>query len=97
MKAKKFKAEIVPGHKESAVEVPFDPTQVWRTNPQSLWHGRRGHTVKGMLNGKEFKGVIVPRQRKFYLLIDKELERDAGVAPGDVVEVALEASASAKS
>ena len=52
--------------------------------------------LKAFLKGQAFEGVVVPRQRKFYLLIDKQLEHSAGVAAGDVVEVALEANSGAK-
>jgi hypothetical protein len=93
MKTKKFKAEVLSGHKENAVEVPFDPSEVWGVNPQPVRFGRRGHKVKGSLNGQKFEGFVVPRQKKFYLLIDEALELGAGVAAGDVVEVALAASA----
>ena len=92
MKTKKFKAEVLPGHKENAVEVPFNPSEVWGVDPQPLWRGRRGHTVKGKLNGRKFEGFIVPRQKKFFMLIDEALEQGAGVAAGDVVEVALQPS-----
>jgi len=29
VKRKKFKAEVLSGHKEQAVEVPFDPAKEW--------------------------------------------------------------------
>jgi hypothetical protein len=93
MKNKKFKAEVRSGHKEDAVEVPFDPTEVWGIEPKPLWRGRRGHVVKGRLNGRNFESFIVPRSKRFYMLIDEELERKAGVTVGDIVEVAVELSA----
>jgi hypothetical protein len=93
MKTKKFKAAVLSGHKENAVEVPFDPREVWGLDPQPVRPGRRGHKVKGRLNGREFESFVVPRQKRFYLLIDETIERKAGVAAGDVVEVALVASA----
>jgi hypothetical protein len=31
MKKKNFKAEVISGHKEDAVEVPFDPALEWGT------------------------------------------------------------------
>jgi hypothetical protein len=39
------------------------------------------------------KSFIVPRSKRFYMLIDEELERKARVTAGDIVEVAVEPSA----
>ena len=64
MKKKTFKAEVLPGHKEAAIEVPFNPAEIWAIEAQPLWHGRRGHAVKGRLNGRNFESFIVPRQKK---------------------------------
>jgi hypothetical protein len=90
MKKKSFKAEVQSGHKEAAVEVPFDPAQVWGLAPRPLWRGRRGHVVSGSLNGSRFEeSVIVPRSKKFFMLIDKEMEQAAGVSVGDIVSVAV--------
>jgi hypothetical protein len=41
----RFKAEVLSGHKEDAIEVPFDPALEWGISPKSLWRGRRGHLV----------------------------------------------------
>lgn len=91
MKKKIFKAEVLSGHKDHAVEVPFDPISAWGLPPQPIWRGRRGHVVRGTLNGFAFaESFIVPRQKKFYLVLDRELERAAGVGVGDRVTVALE-------
>lgn len=92
MKTKKFKAEVLSGHKEDAVEVPFDPSEVWGIDPQPLWHGRHGHRVQGSVNGVSFESFIVPRSKRFYLIIDEELERKTGIAEGDVIVVAVEAN-----
>jgi hypothetical protein len=90
MKKKKFKAEVLAGHKEDAVEVPFDPAQVWGVPPKLLWRGRRGHLVNATVNGFSFESSIVPRQKKFYLLIDAEAAKAAGVSNGVKVEVVVE-------
>ena len=86
MKKKTFKAEVVSGHKENAVEVPFDPALEWGILPKPLWRGRRGHAVNATVNGFTFVSSIVPRQKKFYLLIDAA----ADISAGNVVAVALE-------
>jgi hypothetical protein len=90
MKKRSFKAEVRSGHKEAAVEVPFDPAQVWGLPPRPLWRGRRGHVVTGSLNGSQFEeSVIVPRAKRFFMIIDAELQQAAGVSVGDMVDVAV--------
>jgi hypothetical protein len=63
-KARKFKTELLSGHQEDAVEVPFDPTTVWGAAPVPLWRGRKGYRVLATLNGVSFAGFIVRRQQK---------------------------------
>lgn len=89
---KKFKAEVMSGHKDSALEVPFDPTKEWGIEPKPLWRGRRGHAVNAIVNGFRFESSIVPRQKKFFMLIDRETAKAAGISEGSVVEVAVEPS-----
>jgi ribosomal protein L21E len=90
MKKTTFKAEVLSGHKEDAVEVPFDPAKEWGIPPKSLWRGRRGHVVNATVNGFSFESSIVPRQKKFYLLINGESERAARITDGDVVTVTVQ-------
>jgi hypothetical protein len=90
VKQKKFKAEVLSGHKENALEVPFDPAMEWGIPPKPLWRGRRGHSVNATVNGFSFEGSIVPRQKKFYLLIDVEAAKAAGVSDGGILEVVVE-------
>jgi hypothetical protein len=89
MKKKRFKAVVLSGHKEDAVEVPFDPALEWGLPPKPLWRGRRGHSVVATVNGFSFESVIVPRQKKFYLLIDDESRQAARVTDGMVIQVVL--------
>jgi hypothetical protein len=89
LKKKKFKAEVLSGHKEHALEVPFDPEREWGFAPKPLWRGRRGHLVSVKVNGS-FAGAIVPRQKRFYLLIEAEAGKAAGVSEGAVVQVTVE-------
>ena len=91
MAKKNFKAEVLSGHKENAIEVPFDPAKEWGVEPKPLWRGRRGHSVNATVNGFSFASSIVPRQKKFYLLIDAEAKKTARVEPGALVQVTLEA------
>jgi len=90
MKKKNFKAEVISGHKEDAVEVPFDPALEWGIPPKPLWRGRRGHFVNATVNGFSFESSIAPRQKKFYLLIDTEAGKAAGVSAGVLVRVAVD-------
>jgi hypothetical protein len=90
MKEKKFKAEVLSGHKEDAVEVPFDPVKEWGIAPKPMWRGRRGHFVNATLNGFSFESSIVPRQKKFYMLIDADAKQAARVSEGAIVQVAVE-------
>jgi hypothetical protein len=90
MKKEKFTAELLLGHKGAAVEVPFDPAEMWAIAARPLWPGRRGHTVRGELNGVSFGSVIVPRSRKFWMLVDKEIQEKAGVSIGDTVRVRVQ-------
>ena len=87
---KSFTAELLSGHKEDALEVPFDPAEEWNVQPVGLWRGRRGFRVKARVKGVAFDSSIVPRQRKFFLLIDREVVKSAGVALGSRIRVTLE-------
>ena len=87
MRKKTFKAELQSGHKDDAVAVPFDPAETWGVAPVPLWRGRRGHRVLATLNGVSFETFIVPRQQKFFMVINKSVRQQAGVAVGDIVAV----------
>ena len=89
MKRKKFKGELLSGHKDHAVEVPFDPAIEWQLEPQPLWRGRRGYKVMASANGVSFESAVVARQKKFYLLIDADAVRAATLAENDVVDIEL--------
>ena len=90
MKKKRFKAEVLGGHKDNAVEVPFDPAREWTLEPQPLWRGRRGYKVVARINGVDFESAIVPRQKKFYLLIDAESKGAAAISENDLVSVQVQ-------
>jgi hypothetical protein len=90
MKKKRFKAQVLDGHKAVAVQVPFDPIEVWGIAAKPLWRGRHGHSVHATVNGFSFETSIVPRQKRLYLLIDAEVARSGGISAGEVVQVAVE-------
>ena len=89
MRAKTFKAQLLSGHKDAAVELPFDPLQLWQVEAKPLWKGRRGVEVKATLNGVHFESCIVPRQKRYYMLIDSGVIAATGVAPGDLVTASV--------
>ena len=45
--------------------------------------------VNATVNGFTFESSIVPRQKKFYLLIDDDAAKSGGISEGGVVEVAV--------
>lgn len=58
-------------------------------------HGRFGPAGAVMwfaleLNGVRFGSCIVPRSRKFWMLVDEETQAKAGVSAGDTVCVSVE-------
>ena len=90
MKKQRFKAELLPGHKGAAIEVPFDPAKEWAIPPSRLWRGRHGHSVHADLNGACFETFIVPRSKKFFMLVGDALQRAAGVSVGETVDIAVQ-------
>lgn len=89
MKPETFKGEILSGHTEAAIEVPFDPAARWTIPATPLWRGRKGHHVQGILNGVRFKSAIVARARRFFVLLDESLLEAAKASVGDTVEITL--------
>ena len=84
MQSESFQAVLLSGHKGNAAEVPFDPGQHWSLSAQPLWAGRRGFPVHASLNGQPFDSAIVPRSRKYWLLVPAELSDSADVSVGQV-------------
>ena len=99
MKTQDFVAELLMGHKGAAVIVPFDPGAVWGTRP--VEHGvlpwRTGHLVRGFVNGVPFEGWIGQRWGRFFLLVDEQLQRNAGAGIGDMLQVVVEPRTAEKS
>lgn len=84
MKAEKFEATLMSGHKEDAAEVPFDPGERWSMRPLALWAGRKGFPVCATLNGTAFESAIVARSKRFWLLVPAAIEESTGTTKGDV-------------
>lgn len=86
MKKSRFRGTVLGGHKNLAVEVPFDPQQQWALEPEKLRKGRNGHRVQATIGRVTFESSVVPRSRRFWL----ELGEEAGVSEGDEIAVVLE-------
>lgn len=82
-----FDGTLVTGHKQAAVEVPFDPAIAWSQPAATLWPGRRGHRVHVHAGDVEFDSAIVSRSRRHWLLVDDEVRFAAGWHPGDRLQL----------
>jgi hypothetical protein len=82
--AKRFKAvlEKERGMGWTIARVPFDPGNAW---PKMI-----RLRVRGEVNGARFRTSLFADGNGYYLLVNRETQRTAGVACGDAVEVALE-------
>ena len=89
MITQRFASTVLDGHKGLAFEIPFDPSIRWRMPPVALWPGRRGHHVRGTLNGVRFESVAVPRARRFFVLVNDRLRRAARLRAGSKVKISL--------
>ena len=90
-RAKRFSGVVLDGHKGLAFEVPFSPAVRWGSSPVRLWPRRRGFPVRGTVNGIRFESVVVGRSKRFFVLVTRELKRDARLEAGAAVKVSLEA------
>ena len=84
-----FAAVVQAGHKERAVEVPFDPAALWALEPESFAPGRKGFGVRARIAGVTFASHVVRRSGKFWLLLPPETEAAAAIGVGDDVQVSL--------
>lgn len=89
MSSKTFNGPIVAGHKDDAIEVPFDPTQALGVKLAVIKPGRRGFPVRAMINSIGFDSHIVARSKTFWLVLPMAIERKIGVTEGDEVSVTL--------
>jgi len=89
-RAARFDAELVEGHKGVVVAiVPFDPEDVFGRKPVRLAGRRHGWVVSGSLNGRKFDGYVGERWGRFFIIVDPDLRRGAGVAAGDRVSMVV--------
>jgi hypothetical protein len=62
--------------------VPFDPGALW---PKMI-----RLRVRGAVNGAAFRTSLFSDAQGFYLLVNRETQRQAGITCGDAVEISLE-------
>jgi hypothetical protein len=90
MSTARFKAELIEGHKGvTAVMVPFDPEAVWKQKPVRFDARREGWLIKGKVNGRAFDGYIGYRWRRYFIMIEPALRKEAKVAIGDTLTVSV--------
>jgi hypothetical protein len=87
--AARFSGPVLEGHKGCAVEVPFDPKERWGTSPVALRPGRRGHRVSVRIGSHAFASAVVPRSRRWWLLLDPDVLKKAKLSPGDTVSIEI--------
>jgi uncharacterized protein YdeI (YjbR/CyaY-like superfamily) len=82
--AKRFKAvlEKERGMGWTIARVPFDPGKAW---PKMI-----RLRVRGEVNGARFRTSLFADGNGYYLLVNRETQRTAGVVCGDAIEIALE-------
>jgi len=90
MSSVRIRGELLEGHKGAAVEVPFDPSVRWKREASKLWRGRRGHPVRARLGSVDFESAIVPRSKRFWLLVDAAVLSKTGRKVGDVLQITIE-------
>jgi len=87
-KAQNFKAVLEKGDRAlgwTIVRVPFNPAKVWKT----MFRLR----VRGEANGFAFRTSLFPvpgETAKYFLLVNKTVQKGAGISLGEIVEFHLE-------
>ena len=90
MSSARFRGVVLPGHKEHAVEVPFDPATRWDVAARQIRPGRRGVAVHAAVNDVAFDSHVVARAKKFWLLLPAAVQKRAQIAVRDEVAVTLQ-------
>ena len=88
-RAERFETVVLEGHKGLAFELPFDPSERWGIREERLWPGRHGWHVKGSANRVSFESVVVPRSRRFFVLVSDEMKRAGRLRAGSRVKVSI--------
>jgi hypothetical protein len=87
-----FQGTVLSGHKaQCAVEVPFDPGVEWGLAFGPVFPGRNGYRVRASLGAGWFESAVVPRMKRWWLLIEAGRLDAVGVGVGQAVTVRMEA------
>lgn len=89
MQGEVFEGELLAGHQQNAIEVPFNPAAEWGVPAAGLWNGRKGHFAAVIINRVSFESVIVPRMKKFFLLVPDDICISAKIQVGRMVSVTI--------
>jgi Domain of unknown function (DUF1905) len=89
MKAERFTAVVLEGHKGPGFEVPFDPAERWGVARVKVWPGRNGYRVRGTVNKARFESVALGRSRRFWVLVTDEMAKAGKLKTGSRVAVSL--------
>jgi hypothetical protein len=88
-RTERFEAVVLDGHKGLAFELPFSPASRWGVPEVLLWPGRRGYRVKGSVNAVRFESVVVPRSKRFFVLVTDAMKKAGRLRAGSPVEVSV--------
>lgn len=88
-KTERFESVVLDGHKGLAFELPFSPSARWGADEVQLRPGRRGYKVKGSVNAVRFESVVVPRARRFFVLVSDEMKKACRLRAGSAVKVSV--------
>jgi len=86
----RFTAIVLDGHKGLAFEAPFDPAALWGVEEVRLRPGRRGYLVRCRMKGRRFESAVVPRSRRFWVLVSAEMRKAGGLRAGTEIRVSIE-------
>ncbi len=90
-----FDAELIEGHKGvAAVIVPFDPEEGWSQKPTRLFERCHGWPISGTVNRIRFEGYVGERWGRFFIIIDDELRKRAGLSIGDKAHLVVQPTTS---
>ena len=88
-RVERFETVVLEGHKGLAFELPFDPARRWGVPEERLWPGRRGWRVKVSMRRSRFENFVVPRSKRFWVLVSEEMRRSARLRAGSRVKASV--------